>query len=63
MSNEGLGAIVYQVQDIGEGCSCERCELSGSWSPPISMTHEPVASPSSVSDAGGGADFKVHVRL
>eukprot|EP00966_Prymnesium_polylepis_P317520 7335913-Prymnesium_polylepis.1 len=27
MASEALGTIVYQ--DIGEGCSCERCELSG----------------------------------
>eukprot|EP00966_Prymnesium_polylepis_P265609 6135870-Prymnesium_polylepis.1 len=36
MASEALGAIVYQ--DIGEGCSCERCELSASWRPPIPMT-------------------------
>ena len=27
MAAEALGAIVYQ--DFGDGCSCERCELSG----------------------------------
>eukprot|EP00966_Prymnesium_polylepis_P302049 6978574-Prymnesium_polylepis.1 len=36
MSNEGLGAIMYQ--GIGEDCSCETAELSGSWRPPISMS-------------------------
>eukprot|EP00966_Prymnesium_polylepis_P182175 4220467-Prymnesium_polylepis.1 len=44
MASEALRAIMYQ--DFGEGCSCERCELSGSgaWRPPISTPDAPVAS-------------------
>eukprot|EP00966_Prymnesium_polylepis_P159612 3688671-Prymnesium_polylepis.1 len=41
MASEALGAIVYQ--DIGEGCSCERCELSAVVE--TAHLHEPVASP------------------
>eukprot|EP00966_Prymnesium_polylepis_P203039 4704033-Prymnesium_polylepis.1 len=33
----GFHSSAHPYQDFGDGCSCERCELSGAWIPPISM--------------------------